>query len=653
MPDKIGVYVCECGTNVPEGVDVDQLAAFAAGLDDVAVVERHPLLCAEDGCRQLADRIRSSGLGRLVIAACSPKEHEPTFRRACAAGGLNPYLMQMANIRELAGWATADKAQATAKAESYVLGAVRRVRQHLPLEAREIDAVADALVIGAGVAGIEAALTLAQKGRTAFVVEREPYVGGRVMKCDEIFPNMECSSCMLEPKLDALLHHERIRVMTYAEIESVLGYYGNFVVKIRKKARYVSMQNCIGCAACYPLCPVDVPSAFDEGLGKRKAIYVPFRGALPNVPVIDREHCLHFAAQGCTACRDGCPFGGGPELIDFDQQDEVVELKVGAIIVAAGFEPYAGAALGRLGYGKHPGVYTSVQLERMLSPNGPTGGKVVGRDGQPPRSLCLVQCVGREPDELGYCSAVCCMSSLKLARVLRHKAPELAVSLVHADWCLPGKRSQPFFGEVAGAGAKLLRVSDPAAIEVAAAGGKLAVKARDPAGRPQQIEADMVVLAAGMRPSAGASRLAELLRVPLGKEGFFQEEHASTGPVSSALQGIYLAGCATGPGDIAAAVAGGAAAAGKVLSGLLPGEKLQLEAAVAVIDPDKCSGCKMCLGQCPYQAISFEAERSVCAVSDVLCKGCGTCDASCPAGVASARHFTTAQLVAEIEGVVA
>jgi heterodisulfide reductase subunit A2 len=294
-----------------------------------------------------------------------------------------------------------------------------------------------------------------------------------------------------------------------------------------------------------------------------------------------------------------------------------------------------------------------VQLERLLNPAGPSGGKVLKHDGQPPRSLCLVQCVGREPGELAYCSAVCCLNSLKLARLLRQRAPELAVSLVHADWCLPGKRAQRCYEAAARAGVALLRVGDPGALEVFDEGGQLLVRGRDPAGRPQQLAAEMVVLATGMQPSAGAAALAGLLRVPLDEDGFFREEHVSIGPVSSGLAGVYLAGCAAGPRDIAAAVSSGAAAAGKVLSGLLPGEKLRLEAAVAVIDPDRCGGCKTCLGQCPYQAISFDAARGVCVVNDVLCKGCGTCDASCPAGAASARHFTTAQLVAELQGVLA
>ncbi|MBI5500424.1 MAG: CoB--CoM heterodisulfide reductase iron-sulfur subunit A family protein [Deltaproteobacteria bacterium] len=651
MPARIGVYLCECGSNVAEGIDLERLAAFAAGLEDVVAVVRHPLLCGEAACAMLADEIRARGLDRLVVAACSPKEHEPTFRRVCVAGGLNPHMLQLANIRELAGWVTPDKARATAKAETYVRAAVRRVRRHEPLETREIDIVTDALVIGAGVAGIEAALTLAQKGRTAFVVEREPYVGGKVMKCDEVFPNLECASCMLEPKLDAVLHDERIRVLTNAEVESVRGDYGNFLVKVRRKARYVNMQNCIGCGACYPACPVEVASEFDEGLGRRKAIYVPFRGSLPNVPIIDREHCLHFTDAGCTACRDGCPLGGGAEFIDFDEQDELLELKVGAIIVATGFEPYSGAALRRLGFGRYPDVYTTVQLERLLNPGGPSGGKVVKRDGRPPRSVCLVPCVGREPGELGYCSAVCCQNSLKLAHLLQQRAPELEVSLVHADWCLPGKRAQRIYDAAARERLRMIRVADPAALQVSDAPGTLLVEGLDPAGRPRQIEADMVVLAVGMRPSAGSAELAARLRAPLDEDGFFREEHASTGPVSSALQGVYLAGCASGPRDIAAAVAGGAGAAGKVLSGLLPGQKLRLESAVSVIDPDRCGGCRTCLGQCPYQAISFDAERGVCVVSDVLCKGCGTCDASCPAGAATARHFTTAQLVAELLGV--
>ncbi|MBW2522903.1 MAG: CoB--CoM heterodisulfide reductase iron-sulfur subunit A family protein [Deltaproteobacteria bacterium] len=650
MSDRVGVYVCACGTNIADGVDIDELVAFAGGLSNVTVVKTHNLLCAEDGCKFLADDIRASSVDRVVVAACSPKEHEATFRRACADGGINPYLFQLANIRELAAWSTGDRDQATNKSKAYIRAAVRRVLEHEPLEERSIDAVADVLVIGAGVTGIEAALVLAQKGRTVFLVDRAPHIGGQTMKVDEVFPNMECASCMLEPKMDRVLHDEHIQLSTLTEIESVLGYYGNFIVTARKRARYVNPATCIGCGACYPACPVTVDSEFDEGLQKRKAVYVAYPGALPNVPVIDREACLHFTDEGCTSCRDICPFGDA-ELIDFDQQDEVVELRVGAIVVATGYDLYRGSALKRYGYGDYSDVYTSLELERLLSSNGPTSGELLTRAGSPPGSVALIQCVGRESGELDYCSGLCCASTLKLAHAIRQKVPEAGVTVLHRDWCLPGKEIQKFQRELGSQGVRYLRYADPERVMVTEEGDRLAVKVASPVAETTPLAVDMVVLSPGLAPSRGAAELAATLGVELDELGFFRQEHGRIAPVSTAIDGIYVAGCASGPADIPASMASGAAAAGQVLSRLLPGEKLELPAIVAEVDEAVCGACKVCAGLCPYVAITFDAARNACAINDALCKGCGTCVAACPAGAARSRHFTTEQLFAEIEGV--
>ena len=651
MTERIGVYLCECGTNVSDGIDLAELEASVARWPEIALVRRHRLLCSEEGCAQIGREIQEHGLSRVVIAACSPKEHERTFRKACLGGNLNPYLMQLTNVRELAAWVTPDRPAATAKAEAYVRAAVRRVRAQQPLERREIELAADALVIGAGPAGIEASLTLAQKGRTVFLVERHPYIGGKPMQYDEVFPNMECSSCMLEAKMAEVLHHERIRLLVGAEVESLLGYFGNFIVRVRQKARYVNPTTCIGCGACYPPCPVEVASEFDQGLSRRKAIYLPYPGALPNVPVLDREHCLHFGEAGCTACRDACPFGG-IGYIDFEAKDESQELTVGAVVVATGFEPGAGPMLAELGHGRLPEVYSSLEFERVLSPNGPTAGKLCTAQAEPVRSVVLVHCADRDPGPLGFCSGVCCLEGLKLARTVRHRAPDATVTVVHRDWCLPGKEGQRFLHDAVAEGVRLFRVGAHTPLTVQPDEGRLQLRVNGPTGWTEVLAADMVVLVSGMRPAEGSERLARLLEIPRDQLGFFQEEHGRLASVSTVREGIYLGGSARGPMDIQAAIASGAAAAGKVLSRLLPGDRLELDPAVASIERESCSGCRVCLTVCPYGAIRFDPAAHRCEVNPVLCRGCGSCAAACPSGAARSLHFTVEQLFAEMEGLV-
>jgi len=395
---------------------------------------------------------------------------------------------------------------------------------------------------------------------------------------------------------------------------------------------------------------VEVDSEFDEGLTKRKAVYVAYSGALPNVPVIDRDVCLHFTDEKCTACRDICPFGD-EDLIDFEEQDQTVELRVGAIVVATGYQLYDGAALARYGYGEMADVYTSLEIERLLSSNGPTSGELQTKSGAAPSSVALLQCVGREPGELDYCSGVCCASTLKLAHAIRQKLPDCTVSLLHRDWCLPGKDVQRFQRELAEQGVRYVRHADPERVEVTAAGERMAVKVKSPVTETPAIDADMVVLSPGLAPSRGAQELARTLGVELDELGFFKQEHGRIAPVSTAIDGVYVAGCATGPADIPSSMASGAAAAGQVLSRLLPGEKLELPAIVAEVDEAVCGACKVCTGLCPYVAITFDAARRACVINDALCKGCGTCVAACPAGAARSRHFTTEQVFAEIEGV--
>ncbi|MCX5795502.1 MAG: CoB--CoM heterodisulfide reductase iron-sulfur subunit A family protein [Elusimicrobia bacterium] len=486
MDEKIGVYVCECGPNIKNALDVEAVVRHAGGLPGVAAAKSHRLLCSDEGKAFLKSEIQAQGLTRLVIAACSPREHEATFRGVSEASGLNPFLMQMANIREHAAWVTGEPAVATAKAKAFVAAAVRRVALHQPLERKFVDSNPDALVVGGGVAGISAVAALAQKGRKAYLVERAPCLGGRVARFEDAFPRAECASCMLEPKLDKVLHQDNIQVLTYSEVEEVLGSFGNYIIKVRRKARSVDLHNCIGCGACYEPCPVQVPNDYDEGMSRRKAIYIPYTGCLPNVPVIDRETCLRFkkdaapGQRGCDLCQKACPFGA----IDYSQQDEVLEIRAGGVVLATGSALFDPKRAPQYGYGKLDNVLTGMEFARLVSQTGPTGGKVLKKDGQPPQAVALIHCVGsRTPEYNPYCSGVCCLASLGFIHMIQKQLPQAEVSAVYSELSLPGRDAQKLCDEVKSHGARFLRARGPAAARVEREGERLAVRYQTEAGR--------------------------------------------------------------------------------------------------------------------------------------------------------------------------
>ncbi|MFW6134159.1 MAG: 4Fe-4S binding protein [Elusimicrobiota bacterium] len=649
MKEKIGVYVCGCSGNISDSLDVDALVDFASNREDVAIAKRHKLLCSKDGKEFLKKEIQENGLTRVVIAACTPKQHEATFMKVLEDAGLNPYLMQMANIREQVAWVTKDKDAATEKAKIFINAAINRVALHEPLERKKIDINPNGLIIGGGVAGIGASLLLAQKGRNAILVEKNPSIGGRTVGYEDVFPNLECATCMLEPKLDEVLHNDNIEVLTYSEVEEVLGFYGNFVARIRKKARSVDMEKCIGCAACFEVCPVSVKNKFNEGLNERKAIYVPFAGALPNVPVIDRENCIRFKGEECSACQEACPF----DAIDYDEEDEVVEREVGGIVVGTGFDIFDCKKIPNLGYGKYPEVYNSLEFERLLSSTGPTEGKIQMKNGQEPKSVGIIHCVGSRNEKYNkHCSSVCCMYSLKFAAMLKEKVEGIEVFQFYRDFTLPGKGSQQFCDRVKEQGVEFIHVQEPNDINITEEGDKLKVSSKLVNGEEKQISVDMVILSPAIESSSDASKISELLSIDRGEDGFFEELHGKIDSTKTATDGILIAGCAQGPKDIQSSISEGGATAGQILSELVPGGKLELEAIIAEIDEDLCSGCKTCILVCPYKAITYNEEDKVAEVSEVLCKGCGTCVAACPSGAAKGRHFTLEQIFSEISGLI-
>ncbi len=652
MEPKIGVYICHCGSNIAGTVDTEAVAKFAEGLEGVVVARNYKFMCSDPGQELIKKDIKELGLNRVVVASCSPTMHEPTFRRACQEAGLNPYLFEMANIREQASWVTLDKDKATEKAKALVSAAVRRVYYHQPLETKEVPVNPNTLVVGGGIAGIQAALKIADSEHQVYLAERSPSIGGHMAQLDKTFPTLDCSACILTPKMTQVGSHPFIKLLTYSEIEEVSGYVGNFKVKIRKKARYVNEELCTGCGVCQEKCPWKVDSEFEAGLGKRKAIYTPFAQAVPNTPVIDKEHCAYFQSGKCRACEKFCE----AKAIDFEQKDEIIEVEVGSIILATGFKLFDPTPIHAYGYGRLDNVITSLEFERLVNSAGPTEGEIVLKDGSAPKSIAIIHCVGSRDEKYHeYCSRVCCMHSMKFAHLIKEHT-EAEVYEFYIDIRSFGKGYEEFYNRVLEEGTNFIRGRPAEITDVAESPeeeGKLIVQFEDTLiGRQRRLPVDMVVLSCALEPQPDAEAINRLFNISCSGDGFFLEKHPKLEPVSTMTDGIFLAGCCQGPKDIPDTVAQASAAAAEALAIISRG-RVEVEAATAVIDERICSGCQACKEVCPYSAIEYDEEKNVCRVNKALCKACGACVAACFSDAVSLEHFTNEQIVAQMEGALA
>ncbi|MEE8598755.1 MAG: CoB--CoM heterodisulfide reductase iron-sulfur subunit A family protein [Dehalococcoidales bacterium] len=650
MEPKIGVYICHCGSNIAGTVDVGAVVDFARGLPSVVVSRDYKFMCSEPGQELIKNDIRELGVNRVVVASCSPTMHERTFRRVCQEAGLNPYLFEMANIREHCSWVTEDKQKATEKAKALVSAAVSRVFYQVPLEAMEVEVNPSTLIVGGGIAGIQAALKIADSEHQVYLVERLPSIGGHMAQLDKTFPTLDCSACILTPKMTLVGSHPYIKLMTYSEVEEVSGFIGNFKVKIRKKARYIDEDKCTGCGLCQEKCPWKVDSEFEVGLGKRKAIYTPFPQAVPNKPVIDREHCAYFQKGTCRACEKFCE----AKAINFEQEDELVEVEVGSIILATGFNVFNPAPIYQYGYKRLDNVVTSLEFERVVCSSGPTQGNIVLKDGSSPQEIAIIHCVGsRDENYHEYCSRVCCMYSMKLAHLVKEHT-EADVYEFYIDIRSFGKGFEEFYKRLSSEGVNFIRgkvgeVTNHAITDEEK--GKLVVVSEDTLlGSIIRVPVDMVILSVALEAQPDAGTVARLFNISRSADGFFLEKHPKLEPVSTMSDGIFVAGCCQGPKDIPDTVAQASAAAAEVLAMIGKG-KVEIEAATAVVDERICSGCQLCLLVCPYSAISFDEKKEVCRVNEALCKGCGACVGACPSDAISLNHFTNEQILAQMEGI--
>jgi len=651
---RIGVFVCHCGTNISATVDVEKVAAIASCLPMVKFATTYKYMCSFPGQEIIKASIKEKSLDRIVVCACSPNMHEKTFRKCLEDIGINPYLIEMANIREHCSWVHKDKEEATEKAIGIVKLAVAKVSRDKPLEKTYVPIEKKVLIIGGGIAGIQSAIDIAFAKFPVVIVEREPSIGGMMARFDKTFPTLDCAACILTPKMVEASQNKYITINTCSEIENVSGHVGNFTVRIRKKARFVDLKKCTGCGACWNKCPVKVPSEFDLGLCQRTAIYTPFPQAVPNVPVIDRENCLYFKSKKCGLCQKVCPFGA----VNYEMQDEIIEEKFGAIIVATGFTQFDHSVYGEYGHGKYKDVITGLHFERMANSSGPTGGKIIRpSDGKVAQDVVFIQCVGSRDEQKGvsYCSRVCCMHTAKHALLLKEHNKDAQAYVFYIDIRAAGKNYEEFVKRVQDEyGAAYLRGRVSRVFEK---GGKLIVRGADTlSGAQIEINADLVVLAAGLIARPDAAKLAQMLHIPYDKNNMFTEAHPKLAPVETITRGIFLTGACQSPKDIPDTVATASAASAKAL-GLLIQDKLEREPLIARVDKNLCSGCKACFEVCQFNAIemkeiedkAFKRKRVVAEVIGGVCTGCGNCTAACRMSAIDLEGFSNRQIMEEIE----
>jgi heterodisulfide reductase subunit A len=628
MPKRIGVFVCWCGANIASSVDVNKVVEEIKKEPDVEFAINYMYMCSDPGQQLVKDHIVEDNLNGVVVCSCSPRMHENTFRKAAASVGLNPFLVEIANIREQCSWVhQGDKPVATAKAINIIKATIEKVRQNIELVPIEVSLNKRSLVVGAGISGIMAAIDLAEAGYEVVLVEKEPAIGGKLLQLYKTVPYFKKASDYIKEKSEIVLNHPNITLYTYSEIDDLDGYVGNFEVNIRKKASFINTDKCTNCNKCIDVCPVEVSDEFNRGLSKRKAVHYLTEKAFPKRLVIDAANCKHFTDGNCDKCVNVCK----ESAIDFNMKDEIVKELVGAIVIATGYKLYSSANFPEWGGGELPDVIDALAFERMLDPEGPTGGKIIRpSNGKEAKTVLWVKCAGsRDPEfHKPYCSRVCCIYTAKQARLFKQNVPDGKAFISYMDIRTDSKDFEEFYH--AGIENDRIVYIRGRISKVFQEGENLVVRTSDTlTGEALDLEVDLVVLANAIVPVDGVEELAKKLRATIDEFGFFSETHIKLYPVESSTKGIYLAGCAQSPKDTTDSVSQALASTGKILT-LFANDKLSQDPLIAMVDPLVCSGCGICVDICPYGARKLNEITKISDVNKALCQGCGACIAACP-----------------------